>query len=54
MGNSHRGVIETSAPPSLSLIASGPEDLCRGALAAWVAEHPLGEFDEAVVLQVVP
>lgn len=52
--NTHRAVIESSVPPMLELIASGPEAFCRGALGDWIAKHPLGEFEEGRVLQVAP
>lgn len=50
MTNTHYAVITTSVPPAMQLIASGPEDFCRGALSGWVAKYPLGEYDEAEVL----
>lgn len=53
MGNTHRGVIETSAPPSMELIVAGTRAQCEEHLANWIAKHPLGEFDEALVLEVV-
>lgn len=52
MANTHRGVIETSAPPTLALIVAGTREQCEEHLAAWVAKHPLGEFDEALIMEV--
>lgn len=52
MSNTHRAVIERSVPPGMTLIASGPKAFCTTSLQSWVADHPLGEFDTAVVLEV--
>lgn len=52
MSNTHRAVIETSAPPAMQPIAAGPKDFCEHYLAKWVEAHPLGEFDTALVLAV--
>jgi len=51
--NTHRAVIESSVPPMLNLIAAGPQDFCEETLAQWVREHPLGEFESALVMKVV-
>lgn len=51
--NTHRAVIESSVPPMLTLIARGPQDFCEDTLAQWIKAHPLGEFETAVVMQVV-
>jgi hypothetical protein len=51
--NTHRAVIESSVPPSMDLIASGPKAFCEGALGDWVAKHPLGEFETPAILEVV-
>jgi hypothetical protein len=37
----------------MELIAAGTKEQCEQHLATWVAKHPLGEFDEALVLEVV-
>lgn len=50
--NTHRAVIESSAPPSLQLIAAGPKEFCAVQLTKWVEAHPLGEFDDALILEV--
>jgi hypothetical protein len=52
-GNTHRGVIETSVPPGIHLIASGPEVFCRRALNKWLADNVLGEFDLPMIVKVV-
>jgi len=36
----------------MELIAAGPQDHCEKYLSEWVSQHPLGEFDEALVLEV--
>lgn len=50
--NTHRAVIESSVPPMLTLVGSGPQDFCDKQLAAWIAAHPLGEFEEGRILKV--
>lgn len=40
--------------PSLTLIASGPEDFCWDALAKWTATHPLHMWEDAEVLERHP
>lgn len=52
MANTHRAVIEGSVPPFMTLIAAGGEEFCSDALAAWIVEHPLNEFETALVLEV--
>lgn len=37
-------------PPSLSLIASGPERFCWDALDEWTERHPLTQWQRAEVL----
>lgn len=51
--NTHRAVIETSVPPSIYPIAAGPQDFCEKYLATYIENHPLGEFDNGLVLEVV-
>ena len=48
--NTHYAVVATSVPPSMTIIAHGPEDFCRTALDRWVEGHPLGEFETAEIL----
>lgn len=62
--NTHYGVIVFSGdparehpdpdlnghPPSMTLIATGPEDFCWRALGQWTAKHPLRMWEEAEVL----
>lgn len=64
MANTHYGVIEFSGdpasehpdeelrgqPPSLRLIAAGPEDFCWQSLANWTAKHPLRMWETAEVV----
>jgi len=52
MSNTHRAAIQSSVPPRLTLIASGPKDFCQDTLTQWVKEHPLGEFETGLVLAV--
>lgn len=52
--NTHRAVIESSVPPMLNLVGSGPKDFCEQQLAMWIAKHPLGEFEEGRILRVEP
>ncbi len=40
--------------PSLTLIASGPEDFCWNAVVRWTADHPLRMWEEAEVLERHP
>lgn len=51
--NTHRAVIESSVPPMLTLVGSGPQDFCVEQLATWISTHPLGEFEEGRVLLAV-
>lgn len=51
--NTHRAVIESSVPPMLNLIAAGPSaEFCQFHLDVWLENHPLGEFDTALILEV--
>lgn len=52
-GNTHRAVIETSVPPSMELIASGPLEMCRTALASWLEKYPLPEFGTGRIVEVI-
>lgn len=52
MANTHRAVIETSVPPGMTLIAAGGKEFCSDALDGWIADHPLGEFEIGLVLEV--
>lgn len=48
-------LIVGSVPPSAEIIASGDEyDFARDRLSEWVAKHPLGEFEEGLVVKVEP
>lgn len=38
-------------PPSLTMIAAGPEHFCWGALTRWTAEHPMLMWQTAEVLK---
>jgi hypothetical protein len=38
----------------MELIASGPKAFCEGVLGDWIANHPLGEFDKGLILEVSP
>lgn len=52
--HSHRAVIQDdTAAPVLTMIASGPEDYCLEHLTRWIDAHPLGEHQQAIVLEVV-
>lgn len=50
MSNTHMAVIATSVPPSLDLIAAGPEAHCVEGLALWLEKHPLQEFQVAEIV----
>lgn len=52
-GNTHYAVISTSMPPSMEVVAGGPEAHCRAVLDTWIKNHPLGEFETGEVLQTV-
>lgn len=51
--NTHRAIIETSVPPSMELIAAGPLGFCQAVLANWVTLKPLGEFESALIVEIV-
>lgn len=52
--NSHYAVVVShEGAPRMTLIASGPEDHCREALAAWTLENPLTVWEQAEVLHRV-
>lgn len=53
MNNTHRAVIEGSAPPRMEPIASGDKEYCEQRLADWLHDHPLRDDENAWVLQVV-
>ena len=40
-------------PPSMELIAAGPLGFCQGVLANWVTLKPLGEFESALIVEIV-
>ncbi len=48
--NTHYGVIYSSVPPEMEVVASGPYEFCRAALNAWIDGHPLGEYERGEVL----
>lgn len=52
-GSTHYAVISTSMPPSMEVVAGGPEAHCRAVLDTWIKNHPLGEFETGEVLQTV-
>lgn len=47
-------LIVGSVPPSAEVIAKGDdEEFARAHLKLWLIDHPLGEFEEAIVVKVV-
>lgn len=50
--NTHVAVIAGSQPPSMEVIANGPQELCEKQLEAWIANHPLDLFFEGQILKV--
>jgi hypothetical protein len=50
MTNTHYAAVTSSVPPTLELIACGPADFCSESLTLWIADHPLGEYQEGEVL----
>lgn len=53
MANTHRAVIETSVPPGMEIVGAGSQEFCEAALAAWVRDHPLGEYETPLILEVI-
>ena len=52
MPNTHRALVETSVPPSVTLIASGDRGFCETMLASHIKKHPLTEYAYGLVLEV--
>lgn len=50
--NTHVAVIAGSQPPSMEVIANGPQELCEKQLEAWITNHPLDLFFEGQILKV--
>lgn len=48
----HHAVIAGSVPPTMHLIAGGPQEHCSKALEAWIEKHPLGPFEQGLVLEI--
>lgn len=48
-------LIVGSVPPSAEVVAKGDDEgFARDHLAKWLIDHPLGEFEEAIVVKVRP